>query len=284
MKHLGICLVLAIGLIPGLTWAQNSKQDHTNTKSKEVIMAINEKNKEAVRQVFEEVFNKGRMELLKDLIADDFVGAHGEKGAAGFQAQISGLIAAFPDIHYTLQDLISVDDKVAVSWTWKGTHKARFTTIPPTGKTIANEGMAIYGCRDGKIVSVNLQTDRLGFLQQLGIIPANPAAVVSADGPRFIDKFFIPAPAIQEFHERMKINRNFLKTLPGFKKDVAYEYPDESGNLICITVAEWESMEALNKAKEAVQAEYKKEGFNPGEMFKRLNISMDRGIYKEVKD
>src|SRR5258707_10691135 len=52
MKHLGICLVLAIGLIPGLTWAQNSKQDHTNTNSKEVIMAINEKNKEAVRQLF----------------------------------------------------------------------------------------------------------------------------------------------------------------------------------------------------------------------------------------
>jgi hypothetical protein len=121
----------------------------------------------------------------------------------------------------------------------------------------------------------------------IGLTPCLTQAqnkTASADAPRFIDKFFIPAAAIAEFHERMRINRIFLKTLPGFIKDAAYEHPDEHGNLICITVAEWESMDALNKAKEAVQAEYKKEGFNPAEMFQRLNISMDRGIYREVKD
>jgi hypothetical protein len=60
------------------------------------------------------------------------------------------------------------------------------------------------------------------------------------------------------FYERTSINRKFIKILPGFIEDAAYEYTDKDGNLICITVAVWENVQALNKAKEAVQAEYKK--------------------------
>lgn len=278
MKQYGICLVLAVGLAGGYTQAQDN--NHVNTKT----MTSNERNKETVRQLFEEVFNNRRADLLKELVSDDYVGVHGDKGPAAFQAQTSALITAFPDIHYKLENLVSEDGKVAVRWTLQGTHKATFNSIPATGKTITTEGMAIYSCKDGKIVSLDILTDRLGFLQQLGIVPANPVAAASPDAPRFIDKFVIPAGAVNEFHIRMKISRDFLKTLPGFIKDMAYEYTDEGGNLVCVTVAEWESMEALSKAKEAVQAEYQREGFNPGEMFRRLNISMDRGIYKAVRD
>jgi len=274
--------MMIIGLMPGPRRAQHNTKRNKNTM--EVNMSNNERNKETVRKLFEEVFNNRKTQLLADLISDDYVGPRGEKGPSGFQAQIGGLVAAFPDIHYVLEDLISGDDKVVVSWTWHGTHKAIFTTIPATGKTVSNEGMAICGFRDGKIISFKLQTDRLGFWQQLGLLPANPAVAASPDAPRFIDKFFIPAAAIAEFQQRTKINRDFIRTLPGFIKDEAFQYSDENGNLICITVAEWESMEAMNKAREAVQAEYKKEGFNPAEMMKRLNISMDRAVYHLVKD
>ena len=100
----------------------------------------------------------------------------------------------------------------------------------------------------------------------------------------FIDKFLIPAAAKKEFYERMSINRNFIKTLPGFITDDAYEYTDEKGNLICVTVAQWENKEAFGKAREAVQEEYKKEGFDPAAMFKRLNITADRGVYTKVQE
>ncbi len=98
----------------------------------------------------------------------------------------------------------------------------------------------------------------------------------------FIDKFLVPEKAKQEFTERVNINRNFIKKLTGFIEDGAYERTDEHGNLIYITIAVWENEDALKKAKEAVQAEYKKQGFNPAEMFERLNITMDRGTYKEA--
>ncbi|EJL61787.1 antibiotic biosynthesis monooxygenase family protein [Flavobacterium sp. CF136] len=99
----------------------------------------------------------------------------------------------------------------------------------------------------------------------------------------FIDKFIVPEKSKQEFLERVSINRNFIKNLNGFIKDEAYERTDEDGNLIYITIAIWENETSLKKAKETVQAEYKKEGFNIAEMLARLNITMDRNIYKESK-
>lgn len=98
----------------------------------------------------------------------------------------------------------------------------------------------------------------------------------------FIDKFTVPENAHDELVQRMNHNRNFLRTLPGFVEDMAYERTDENGNIIIITVAVWDSQDALEKAKKAVQAEYKRIGFNPPEMLARLKITMDRGTYTEI--
>jgi heme-degrading monooxygenase HmoA len=98
----------------------------------------------------------------------------------------------------------------------------------------------------------------------------------------FIDKFTIPQQAKQEFTEKMNINRAFIKSLPGFIADSAYERIDENGNLICITVVIWASEQALNEAKAAVQAEYQRIGFNPAELLTRLNITMEREVYQPM--
>jgi len=99
-----------------------------------------------------------------------------------------------------------------------------------------------------------------------------------------IDRFVVPQNAKGEFIERMNINRNLIKNLQGFVEDNVYERVDEQGNLIVVTVAVWESDEAIKKAREAVQAEYKKQNFNMPEMLKRLNITIDRGIYARVEN
>jgi len=100
----------------------------------------------------------------------------------------------------------------------------------------------------------------------------------------FIDKFMIPHNAKQEFTERMNFNRDFIKKLPGFLGDAAYERVDENGNIICITIANWESEETLNQAKIAVQAEYQRINFNPAELLTRLNITMERDIYQPTSN
>ena len=98
----------------------------------------------------------------------------------------------------------------------------------------------------------------------------------------FIDKFFVPADAAEEFVQRMNYNRTFLKKLQGFITDYGYKQTDEKGDAIIITVAVWESLDAIHKAKEAVQEEYKRIGFNPADFYEKFNIRMERGIYQEI--
>lgn len=99
----------------------------------------------------------------------------------------------------------------------------------------------------------------------------------------FIDRFIVPTNSKQEFIERMNINRAFIKTLPGFIKDTAYESEEEQGHFILITIAEWESQTALQAAKKAVQEAYKNEGFNPPTFMNNLGVVMERGLFREMK-
>lgn len=98
----------------------------------------------------------------------------------------------------------------------------------------------------------------------------------------FIDKFVIPETSFDEFSERMNYNREFIKNISGFIQDKVYKSKDEKGNILIITIAEWEDELSLTKAKELVQNEYKRIDFNPPEFLSRLNVKMERGTYKEI--
>jgi steroid delta-isomerase-like uncharacterized protein len=277
-------LVLTMLLIPALSYTQPSHNSHTHTKHKENNMVTTAKNKEVVRNLYEQSLNKGNMALLKEYVSDDYTGQQGKKGVAAFEEPVLALIRAFPGMQWKIEELIGEGNKVMVKWKWQGTHTGQFTNFAATGKTMSNEGMGIYEFRNGKIISTQVHTDRLGFLQEMEVIPTDITALTNRkDQVHFIDRFFVPAAARNEFYERMRINRSFIKTLPGFIEDAAYGYTDNDGNLVCVTVARWQNQEALDKAKEAVQAEYKKQGFDAAAMFNRLHITADRGIYTAIK-
>ncbi|MBT1696204.1 ester cyclase [Fulvivirgaceae bacterium PWU4] len=281
-------LLLAVLLIPGASHAQATSNSNKSTKNKEVIMSDIQRNKEAIGNLYERVLNKKDMKLLPQFVSEDYIATSGKKGAVAFEEPLTPLFRAFPDAHWKIEEMISEADKVIVKYKFFGTHTGQLQHFAITGKSITTDGIGIFQLKDGKIVSSQVHTDRLGFLQQLEALPTDLTLLsnrkAGKDQVQFIDKFFIPAAAKQAFYERMHINRDFIKKLPGFIEDAAYEYTDNDGNLICVTVALWENREALNKAREAVQAEYKKQGFDAAEMFQRLNIKADRGIYTEVEE
>jgi steroid delta-isomerase-like uncharacterized protein len=135
-----------------------------------------EQNKRLVRRVYEECINGGKFELLDSLIADGFQGAPGSPGAQGLQgpaafaAPLKALHQAFPDIHYEVLDLLAEGDRVAIRWRWTGTHQAQFTAYPATHRKMSNDGMAVFRVEGGKIAASWIQTDRLGFLQEMGAV------------------------------------------------------------------------------------------------------------------
>ena len=63
-------------------------------------------------------------------------------------------------------------DRVTIRWTWSGTHTGTLNGLAPSDRQVRNDGIAIYELSGGKIARAWLQTDRLGFLQQIGALPA----------------------------------------------------------------------------------------------------------------
>jgi steroid delta-isomerase-like uncharacterized protein len=79
---------------------------------------------------------------------------------------------AFPDITATLYEVVAQDDKVAARYTLEGTHRAPFAGVPATGKRVTLTGIAIFRLVDGRIAEGWGCADFLGFLRQLGALPA----------------------------------------------------------------------------------------------------------------
>ena len=99
-----------------------------------------------------------------------------------------------------------------------------------------------------------------------------------------IDRFVVPSDAKTEFLQRMSINRNFIRKLPGFIGDAAYQQIGGNGESNYVTVAVGRNAEAIENAKKAVTAEYQRQGFDLQGMLKRLNIRIDRAVYKRLED
>jgi len=88
---------------------------------------------------------------------------------AAFKQMVAGLLAAFPDLRFTLEDQIVSDDKVATRWVAEGTNTAALGNVPATGRRVRVDGLILDRLRDGKVVERWEQWDQLGMLQQLGL-------------------------------------------------------------------------------------------------------------------
>ncbi len=93
---------------------------------------------------------------------------HGREGIEQFYG---ALRAAFPDLRITIEDQVAEGDRVVTRWTARGTHTGAFQGIPPTGKQGRMTGIDIDRIADGKVVECWVNSDDLGLLQQLGVIP-----------------------------------------------------------------------------------------------------------------
>ncbi len=132
-----------------------------------------EENKALLRRAYEAV-NQRNLTAFFELFTPDFVLRNGSMTIQGLEAfkQIEGmLLTALPDLHYTIEDLIAEGDKVAVRLTATGTQHGAFMGVPPTGKYTTVTESAISRIVGGKIAEHWSETDMLGLMQQLGVIP-----------------------------------------------------------------------------------------------------------------
>ena len=132
-----------------------------------------EENKAIVRRVFEAI-NEKNWAVLDDVFSTDciFHGPWGEEKVTQLIKRVALMMYdAFPDHHFTIEDMIVEGNKVVTRATVQGTHKNDFMGIAPTGKQFTMTGIWIYYIADGKIIEDWEVLDQLGMMQQLGAIP-----------------------------------------------------------------------------------------------------------------
>ena len=74
----------------------------------------------------------------------------------------------FPDVHFEINDFFAEGNKVAIRFTWTGTHKTEFLGIELKERHVAVPGIDIFHIRDGRIAEVRVAFDRGNLIQQLG--------------------------------------------------------------------------------------------------------------------
>lgn len=138
--------------------------------------AIIRHNRELINRYFEEVWNRGRVDVLDELVAPDYLNhspgiPNPRPGPAGLRPIVSAMRAAIPDLHYEVLDMVVSHDRVAVYTRVTGNHRGPLFGLLPKGGRIDVRQMQIEWIRDGRIVQHWRLTDDLSLLKQLGHLP-----------------------------------------------------------------------------------------------------------------
>jgi steroid delta-isomerase-like uncharacterized protein len=137
---------------------------------------MSESNKATVFR-FHDEFNRGNPDGIRAIARPDAAIYH--PPAPGPMSMDEGLqmatafMAAFPDHHNTVEDVLAEGDRVVCRGTFTGTHTGDFMGVPPSGLAVSMPFIGIYRFDDeGKIAELRVEQDNLGLMQQLGAIPA----------------------------------------------------------------------------------------------------------------
>lgn len=145
-------------------------------------------NETIVRRGIEEVWNQGKLDVADEISTPNLIGHNSgqpdQHGTTEYKQYVADIRTAFPDIHFTINELIVQGDSAAAGLTVTGTHtgplvgRGDIPTIPPTGKHVSLMCEVLFHLRDDKIAESWAVFDNLSLLQQLGVIPT--AALASA--------------------------------------------------------------------------------------------------------
>lgn len=131
-----------------------------------------EENKQLVRDFVEHVINGRNLDAAGDYMAEDMIELvpfPGQgPGLAGLKDVLRGMFAAFPDMHWTIEEQIAEQSSVLTRFTWTGTQKGEFFGVPASGRTVSVWGMVIDGLEHGRIKRSRILMDVFGLMQQIG--------------------------------------------------------------------------------------------------------------------
>lgn len=137
-----------------------------------------EASKAVYRRMVEEVVNQGHMDVVDELFHDTYVDHSAPPGMPGglegVKAIFSMFRTAFPDVKFTIEDMVAEGDIVATLVHGDGTNTGPFMGMEPTNLPARWRSVGFFRVIDGRIAEHWGIPDMLGLLIQLGVIPPPP--------------------------------------------------------------------------------------------------------------
>jgi steroid delta-isomerase-like uncharacterized protein len=129
-------------------------------------------NQTILHRWMEEVWNKGRVDAIDEMLAGDVVihGLGGEaiRGPEGYKPFFESMHNTFSKISVVVEDAVEQGDTIAARCTVRGTHTGDGMGVAPTGRRVEFSGMTMVKVKDGKMVVGWNNFDFVGMMQQIG--------------------------------------------------------------------------------------------------------------------
>ena len=159
-------LVLVVVVLLTATDCTSSRESHL------------ERNKELVRRMGEEVWNKGNLEIMDELYTPDVARHFLPTGSVtigldSLREHVRRHREAFPDWAEEIKHIVAEGDLVAIHFVSTGTNEGSFLGKPATGKRIQINEMSIFRIADGRIAEQWLIPDLSSLNRQLGFAPGS---------------------------------------------------------------------------------------------------------------
>ena len=168
-----LCMILPLALILCFTVGCQDKEAMAELEAMKAQAEVKEQNKALVNRMYE-AFSTGDFEAYKEVVAPEYVWYFPSRSTKPVSREetiefVKMLRNAFPDITYSIEELIAVEDRVISRFIVRGTHEGEFEGIPATGNKIESGGIVMTRIENGKIVEDKEEVDLLGLMMQLGM-------------------------------------------------------------------------------------------------------------------
>ena len=136
--------------------------------------------KQLVKKFVEELWNERRLGVADEIFSKDCVthqlrsGAPMDavpRGPEEIKVHVADWIASFPDLRFSIEQMLSEEDRVMTQLLMEGTHQAAWMGIPASGRKMQIRMFTIHRVVQRKIVEDWVLVESLGFFQQLGVVP-----------------------------------------------------------------------------------------------------------------
>jgi predicted ester cyclase len=132
-------------------------------------------NREVVRRFFDEFMNERKLDKVEDYVTRNWVNHDPSlttmEGYEGARQLVRTLTGGFPDMKIRIEDIIAEGDRIAVRFSFVGTHKGDFMGAAATGKKVNASACGIFRVQDGRLAENWVVFDALGLAKQIGMIP-----------------------------------------------------------------------------------------------------------------